>query len=430
MSTREVLHRALAVQRARWRRDGRPAVLWSLRLTAAAVASYLVASVIFAGTQPLLAPLTALLVVQVTPVSLLAAGLDRVVAVVAGVTLAVVFSTTVPLTWWSLGVLIMVSLVIGTALRLRNNLIEVAISAMLVLGVGSLDAESAGWERITVTLVGAAVGVATNLLVPPQVATADAGRAIDDLAGDLARLLRTAADELGELRGRGQDVASRAATWLDRARTVNHDIPNVGAALLRAEQGRRLNVRAVGRPDAGPGLRQGLEAVEHSAVTIRGMFRAVHDATSDARWPEDEVGEAVLEVLRQVFLELADGVDAFGDLVREESRPEGSDVARQVQRVQEGLDGLLEARARLDDLGLVDTPPVVQELHAAVQATVRRLLREMSLEERVRRQLRMLPRSSRPRAPYPPLRQAPRRDPDPEPRPGSDGGPDAPTQVL
>ena len=293
----------------------------------------------------------ALLVVQVTPVSLLAAGLDRVVAVVAGVTLAVVFSTTVPLAWWSLGVLIMVSLVIGTALRLRNNLIEVAISAMLVLGVGSLDAESAGWERITVTLVGAAVGVATNLLVPPQVPIADAGRAIDDLAGDLARLLRTAADELGELRGRGQDVAVRAETWLDRASTVNHDIPNVGAALLRAEQGRRLNVRAVGRPDAGPGLRQGLEAVEHSAVAIRGMFRAVHDATSDATWPEDEVGEnmALLARTTGVFGETAAGV-TLGGLPAEAVGPLRDVAARSaVARTQSGraelawLDGLVAA---------------------------------------------------------------------------------------
>jgi hypothetical protein len=414
-------------QRTRWQRGGRRSVLWALRLTAAAVASYVVASAVFAGTQPLLAPLTALLVVQVTPVSLLAAGLDRVISVVSGVTLAVVFSTVVPLTWWSLGLLIMTSLLIGTVLRLRNNLIEVAISAMLVLGVGSLDAESAGWERISVTLVGAAVGIATNLLVPPQVATADAGRAIDDLADDLARLLRRAAGELADLAGHGEDVAARAATWLDQARAVTHDIPNVGAALLRAEQGRRLNVRAMGRPDVGPGLRQGLEAVEHSAVAVRGMFRAVLDATADPAWPEDEVGEAVLEVLRQVFLELADGVDAFGELVRAESRLDGGTATPQILRVQAGLDGLHEARARLDDLLLVDTPPVVQELHASVLATVRRLLREMSLEERVRRQLRLLPRTTRGRAPHPPTR---RPHPPEVAEPVRETGPDAPTQLL
>lgn len=127
----------------RLRNDGGAAVQWSLRITVAAVASYVVATWLFPGTQPLLAPLTAMLVVQVTPVSLLASGVDRVVAVVAGVAVAVGFAAVVPLEWWSLGLLILVSITIGQVLRLRANLIEVAISGMLVLGVGSLGAESA-----------------------------------------------------------------------------------------------------------------------------------------------------------------------------------------------------------------------------------------------------------------------------------------------
>ena len=52
---------------ARLRRDGRASLLWSLRITVAATASYLVASRFFPEAQPLLAPLTAMLVVQVTP---------------------------------------------------------------------------------------------------------------------------------------------------------------------------------------------------------------------------------------------------------------------------------------------------------------------------------------------------------------------------
>src|SRR3954451_11733388 len=130
------------------RADGREGVLWALRITITAVASYVVGLLLFPGTQPLLAPLTAMLVVQVTPISLLASGLDRVIAVVAGVVLAVGFAAVVPLEWWSLGLLILVSVTIGQFLRLRSNLVEVAISAMLVLGVGAIGAEAAAWQRI------------------------------------------------------------------------------------------------------------------------------------------------------------------------------------------------------------------------------------------------------------------------------------------
>ena len=54
-----------------------------------------------------------MLVVQVTPVSLLASGLDRVLAVVTGVFLAVAFAAVVPLEWWSLGLLIFVAIMVG-----------------------------------------------------------------------------------------------------------------------------------------------------------------------------------------------------------------------------------------------------------------------------------------------------------------------------
>jgi hypothetical protein len=408
-----LLHRRVTTEVDRLRRDWRPSLLWSLRITVAATASYVVALLLFPGTQPLLAPLTAMLVVQVTPVTLLTSGVDRVVAVVAGVALAVGFAAVVPLEWWSLAVLIAVSITIGQLLRLRSNMIEVAISGMLVLGVGSLGAESAAWQRITETLVGAAVGIAANLLFPPKVASADAGRAMDALADSVSGLLVHAADQLAELLERdaedekgdhlAADLHGLSERWLDEVRTINHDIPNVGAALIRAEQGRRLNVRAVGTPDVGPGLRQGLEALEHSVVTLRNMFRAVADASLDEAWLREDTAADVLAGLAQTFRELGAGVDAFGELVRDDAdrghraRP-GTDETDDVDRLRTALEGLHEARARLEHALFSDLGPTLLELHAAVLATVRRVLREMDLDERIRRQVR-LTRRTRPHLP-------------------------------
>lgn len=412
----------------RLRKDGPAALLWSLRITVAAVASYLVAVLFFPGTQPLLAPLTAMLVVQVTPVSLLASGLDRVVAVVAGVAVAVAFAAVIPLEWWSLGLLILVSITIGQALRLQANLVEVAISAMLVLGVGSLSAGSAAWQRIAETLVGAAVGVATNLLFPPKVASADAARAIDGLADSVSDLLNRAADELAELVTAGREIAPAARGWLGEARGITHDIPPVGAALLRAEQGRRLNVRAVGTPNVGPGLRQGLESLEHSAVAVRSMFRAVVDATYDVTWLDDESAEDVLLGLAQTFRELAAGVDAFGQVVHEEADPLPRAASVDLQTLRETLEGLREARARLEELLLAGGTPEQLELHAAVLSTVKRVLREMDVDERMRRQVRLAgparPRMRLPGPHIPGVQPHRARPVAPEPTPDSE------TEVL
>lgn len=416
--------RRLAGELRRLRTDWRAALLWALRITVAATASYVVATVAFPGTVPLLAPLTAMLVVQVTPVSLLASGLDRVVAVITGVSLAVAFAAVVPLQWWSLGVLILVSLSIGQVLRLRANLIEVAISAMLVLGVGSLGSESAAWQRIAETLVGAAVGIVGNLLFPPRVPTADAGRAIEGLADAVSDLLHRSADALEELTSQGQPIGPAAAAWLGEARQItHHDVPRVGATLLQAEEGRRLNVRAVGTADLGPGLRHGLESLEHTALAIRSMFRTLADASSGGSWLEDEPAEDVLLGLVQTLRELAAAVDAFGELVRLEAAPARQMNADDFRALREAMEGLPEARSRLEELATVEVGPELRELNLAVLATVKRVQREFDLEHRVRRQLQL-------RRPYRPrpglLRPSPTR---------SRGGfpestPDAETQVL
>jgi Aromatic acid exporter family member 1 len=407
---------------SRVRRDGRAALLWSLRITVAATASYVVASLFFPGTEPLLAPLTAMLVVQVTPLSLLASGLDRVIAVVAGVSLAVAFAAVVPLEWWSLGVLILISITLGQFLRLRSNLVEVAISAMLVLGVGAIGAEAAAWQRIAETLVGAAVGVIATLVFPPKVASSDAGRAIDGLADAISELLVRAAQELDAMaEAEPQRLASAAREWLDDARRITHDIPVVGAALLRAEEGRRLNVRAVRAPHVEPGLRQGLEALEHSAVSIRGLMRSVVDA-SDGDWLDTDSAGHVLGDLAEAFRQLARGTDAFGELVRHEGDVQVSLSRDDITRLQEAQDGMLRARDRID-AGLVEGQPAdLVELYAATRATIRRLQQELALDERVRRQLRLLPPRRLP------TRAAVRR------RSASDWpgptGPDDETQVL
>lgn len=405
-------------------------MLWSLRITVAAVISYVVATLLFPGTQPLLAPLTAMLVVQVTPVSLLASGVDRVVAVVTGVSLAVAFAAVVPLDWWSLGLLILISITLGQALKLQDNLLEVAISGMLVLGVGSLGAEAAAGQRIAETLVGAGIGVAANLLFPPRVPTSDAGREIEGLADAISALLRRSAEALEQLAADRGALVSAAGAWLEDARRItHHDVPRVGAALLHAEQGRRLNVRAVGTPDLGPGLRHGLESLEHTALTVRSMYRALADAVDgNPAWLEDDTGPDVVLGLALTCRELADAVDAFGELVRLEAAPAGDVESADFAALRESMQGLPEARHRLEDLSTAVADPALRELHASVLSTVKRVQRELDLEQRVRRQLQL----RRPLRAWPaPLRPHPsRRRPTSPAEAGLEVEPDAETTAL
>ena len=157
--------------RRRVRQRGRSAVFRAAALAGATTAHYLVAQAFgLVDPPPLLAALTAMLVVQATAASTLTHGLQRVLGVVAGVVLAVGFVSVVGLNWWSLFILVAASIVVGQLLRLGPYLIEVPISAMLVLGVGyASGAEAAALTRVMETLIGAAVGVLVNVLFPPAV---------------------------------------------------------------------------------------------------------------------------------------------------------------------------------------------------------------------------------------------------------------------
>jgi hypothetical protein len=154
------------------------------------------------------------------------------------------------------------------------------------------------------------------------------------------------------------------------------------------------------------------------------MFRAVVDATRDAKWLDDETAEDVFLGLAQTFRELANCVDAFGQVVREETDPAMRTSTAAVQALGGALEGLREARTRLDDLLMVGGPPELLELHAVVLSTVKRLLREMDLEERIRRQVGLL-RATRARPRRPGEGEPGGRPPRP-----AEPAPDAETQLM
>jgi uncharacterized membrane protein YgaE (UPF0421/DUF939 family) len=80
------------------RRRAQPPAAYIARLTVTAAFAYLVALQLPVSPQPVLAPLTALLIVQATMYQTIRNALQRVVSVVAGVLVAVAFSALVGFT--------------------------------------------------------------------------------------------------------------------------------------------------------------------------------------------------------------------------------------------------------------------------------------------------------------------------------------------
>jgi len=214
-----------------------PAALTIARLATTAIFAYLVALALPGGTaRPVLAPLTALLVVQVTLYQTLRSATRRVAAVVTGVLVAIALSDLVGFTWWSLGITIVAALVLGYLLRLGDTVLEVPISAMLILSVGGTRGEAAS-GRIVETLVGAGAGLLAGLvLAAPRVQPAH--EAITDLCRKMSGLLDRMADGLCD----GSAVTS-AGRWLDEARALAGEIRRVDEAVREAEESIKLSLR-------------------------------------------------------------------------------------------------------------------------------------------------------------------------------------------
>jgi hypothetical protein len=385
---------------ALFRRGRRPG-LRTAKTTLAAVLSYVVALRLGNSPQPVLAPLTALLVVQLTMYETVASGLQRVASVVAGVLIAVGLASWVGLTWWSLGVVVALSLVIGRLLHLGDHLLEVPISAMLVLAVGG--AQGAALDRVYETLVGAAVGVAVNLLIATPLYVQPASDAIGELAERMALFLRVLADQLRE--GWSRESADR---MLNDARRLGDEVDHADRTLARAQDSARLNPRAAQAREALPRLRTGLTGLEHAYVTIRNLCRSLLDRTyfvtseeaqtvydAEVRFELGQVLEAAADALVQVSAVTA-GTEAL-DAARTEVERRLAVLHRRRDRLAQLLhDESSQDRAVWQQHGalLTDLDRMRIEIEAAVR-TPEEVWRSPRVVESQRRALRQMVETAR-----------------------------------
>ncbi|WP_062211283.1 aromatic acid exporter family protein [Streptomyces sp. NBRC 109706] len=356
------------------KRGSEPVVVQTLRSTAAATLAYMAARWLTDVTAPLLAPLTALLVVQVTLFATITTGVRRVNAVVTGVLLASAFSAVVGLSWWSLGLLILAALTAGHLVRVSEFVPEVAISAMLVLGVTQV-AETA-LDRVVETVIGAVVGLLFNLVFIPPVWVRSAGEDIEEQARRMRQLLIRLSEEADE----NDSPHPQLPDKLEEARQLDHDVAQVDASLTQAEESLRFNPRAKEPLLTRIVLRTGLDTLEVCAVILRTMSRNISDLaarrTDEPLFPDD-----VAPAMRELLTNLAGAVDSFATLIT-------SQVSSAADEAEAFLEVELEA-ARISRehvakllLARVQEHPKQWQWHGSLLAEVDRMLEELDIQKR------------------------------------------------
>ncbi len=254
------------------RSTARSPLLQVLKTSVAVVAAWLLCSALFTQTAPIFAAIAALLVVQPSVNQSIAKGLERSVGVILGVVLAYGIGFVFGRSGWVVLVAIVLALLLSWVFKLGpGSANQIPISAMLVLSLGALQLDYAV-DRILETIIGAAIGLAVNVLIVPPVllqpahlAVARLGRevaaAMERLAGALST--STSPDELATIRAKARD--------LRKVRDTATDAMARGAESLTLNPRRGRN-RALLERDA-----ELLDRLSILVTRVMGMTRAVHD---------------------------------------------------------------------------------------------------------------------------------------------------------
>ncbi|MER7070856.1 aromatic acid exporter family protein [Terrabacter sp. NPDC000476] len=257
----------------------RDAVMLLVKAAVATVLAWQFATRVLHSPVPFYAPMAALLVVDRTLVRSLSASVQRIAAVVLGLSVAWVVATYVGVTWWTVAPVLLVALVIGRWSRLGDHGIQVPTMVLLALITAKGTDEQFTALTIVETVAGGVIGVAVNAVVLAPLHLTQPRQRVRALTRQAAELLEAMAEGLAgdwdeELAGRwhrsADEIAERAPLVLDDVRT--------------GRESTRFNPRDNLRPaDVDwDGYERTVTAVRCTVWHVTGIGRTLVDAAREA----------------------------------------------------------------------------------------------------------------------------------------------------
>jgi len=276
-----------------FRSSRRQPLLQVAKSAIATIAAWLVAGALFPEHLPVFAAIAALLVVQPSLNQSVAKAVERSVGVVAGVVVASLLALAFGESTWVILVAIAAALVLAWLLKMTTTTSnQVAISALLVLGLGAATPNYAV-DRVLETLIGAALGFIVNLALVPPVALKPGHDAVEALGAELAASLDRLAVAL-----EGPQNAAQLEELMIEARLLRPMVTTADDALTTGAESLTLNPRGRRRRDELERLEATLRRFGPIVTQVIGMTRAVYDRYDDGLSAEPSV-RAIAEQLRR-----------------------------------------------------------------------------------------------------------------------------------
>ncbi len=292
------------------------ATAWLIGITAIAACTAWVAALLLGIEAPVPAAAGAVITVALSLNRSMRTGLSLVGATAAA--LVVAFA---PYQWWGLhvwtvGVLVVVSLVIGRIMRLGpEGSLQIPVTALFVYFMGEALTDDVIVTRIIATLLGVAIGLVFSFIAHPERPEERVTERLSEIGGRLGTLLSAMGDVSGDRLTRRQ-----ATEWLTEARTLAVETRHLGEEIEELGLGRRFSVgseRAVGRA-----ILEQFSLLQQTSDHVNSIARGLFDATSRGavRLPEgvgqmlSSTGEALSVHADSLERALVDGDPATGVL--------------------------------------------------------------------------------------------------------------------
>jgi uncharacterized membrane protein YgaE (UPF0421/DUF939 family) len=217
---------------------------------------------------------------------------------------------------WTVGVLVVISLIIGRMMRLGpEGSLQIPVTALFVYFMGEALTNDVIVTRIVATLLGVAIGLVFSLIAHPERPEERVTERLSEIGGRLGTLLSAMGDVSGDRLTRRQ-----ATEWLTEARTLAVETRHLGEEIEELGLGRRFSVgseRAVGRA-----ILEQFSLLQQTSDHVNSIARGLFDATSRGavRLPEgvgqmlSSTGEALSVHADSLERALVDGDPATGVL--------------------------------------------------------------------------------------------------------------------
>lgn len=331
-----------------WRGPGRERDLLTqvVKATGAAVLAWVIAGWWWSAPMALLAPWTAVLLVQATVYSSIIKGLQQLVVITVATLLASGALIVLDSTLAAMAVALPITLVLSNWARFGDQGVYGPTTALFVICYGAVSPPMVG-HRLLESAVGAAIGIGVNALILPPVHLRSSREGLRGLGREVRDILRDVAAGVTEPWDQGA-----ISGWHARAEQLPRRLDGVRKSMEKRRRSLRLNPSGSPRSPFLSGQVRGvwrlpddttvLHALRHVVTHVNGITRTLADAANDDIQQDVFVPE-VVDPYAEFLREIGVACDTCTQMVT--SDPDGR-ISRRLQQAITRAQSLHDALSR------------------------------------------------------------------------------------